>query len=338
MRGRTENKIQIEQHIQAKIATYPRFVKNYYYSLSSSSHTTKLRYINNLLRFVDYKYPNKQFSIQDIKELGRYDIEEYIDNISFYGDEAKVNELKATTKACILSSLSSFFNFLVDERVIEVSPMERIKRPKIEQGDITYLEPNEVIQIEDTILYEGVGNAIAQGKQKAWRYRDFLLFHIPVINGIRVEALREINMNDIHLNNMCITVTEKGNRTRDVYIDDVAIRYIRMWTRERRELIGDAPDCGALFISNRRTRMTTRSIEKIIQKYADGINGKHITPHKLRSTFGTNAYLETRDIKQVAEGLGHKTTVPTERYVKTFEKRNKETTHKVANLYNKYRK
>lgn len=335
MRGRTENKIAIERALQAKIAPYPRVIKSYYYSLNTAQHTTKMRYINNVLRFIDYRFSSTDFSVGELAEITKLDIDEYINSISFFDVGSETRELKASTKACIYSSLSNFFSFLVNDGYIEVNPMDRIKRPKVTTNDVVFLEPGEVITIEDKILTEGVGNKTARSKQQNWKYRDFLLFHIPVINGIRVEALREIDITDIHLNRMCITVTEKGNITKDVYLDDTAIRYIRLWLRERENIMGKKDD-GALFISNRRTRMSVRSIENIIVKYADGINGKHITCHKLRSTFGTNAYGETRDIKAVAQALGHKTTVPTERYVKSYESRNKETVGIVANLYKKH--
>lgn len=313
------------------IESYPKIILAYYHSLNTNEHTTKLRYITNVLRFMDYEYPNRDFDIKALSKLSRLEIEEYISAISFYGEGENTKELKASSKACILSSLSSFFKFLVDSNYLESNPMETIKRPKIKQNDVTYLTPEEVIEIEDKILNEGAGNKKSKAKQEAWKHRDFLLFHIPVVNGIRIEALREINISDLHLDEHAITVTEKGNITKDVFIDDTAIYFIKSWMNTRFSITGNNE--GALFISNRKKRITARAIENIIKKYADGINGKHITPHKLRSTFGTNAYQITRDIKAVAEGLGHKSTVPTERYVKTFKNRTRTTVNSVANLY-----
>lgn len=333
MKGRTERKLETEKHIRQRINTYPRIILSYYYSLNTSEHTTKLRYISNVLRFVDYMFPERNFDISDICKIERTDVEEYIDSISFYEDGGEMREIKASTKACIFSSLASFFKFMVDNRHMEINPISTIKRPKIQQNDVVYLTPDEVRQIENRILNEGSGNQRAKSKQENWKHRDFLLFHIPVINGIRIEALREINICDMHLENKTITVTEKGNITKNVYIDDTAIHYIQLWLNEREQFLTSESDCDALFISNRKTRITARAIENIIAKYADGINGKHITPHKLRSTFGTNAYNATHDIKAVAQGLGHKSTVPTERYVGGTETRNKTTVGIVADLY-----
>lgn len=332
MKGRTEKKIYTEKLIQAKIAGYPRFIKDYYYSINADTHMTKLRYINNLVRFLDYMFPEEKITLEKIIEINRFDVQEYIENISYYDKNGDTVEMKANTKACIYSSLSSFFNFLLDNEYITKNPVDSLKRPKIEINEVVFLEPEEVITIERKILEEGSGNQTARSKQQDWKLRDFLLFHIPVVNGIRVEALVEINMNDIHMERHTITVTEKGNITKEVFLDDKALRYIRLWKRERQDLLGDKK-CDAFFISNRRTRITQRAVEDIIKKYADGINGKHITPHKLRSTFGTNAYRTTKDIKMVADALGHKTTVPTQRYVKSFENGIKDTVDLVASLY-----
>ena len=333
MQGRTENKLKIEKDLQTKIAGYPHIIRKYYYSLNSNEHTTKMRYINNVLRFVDYKYPDKTFTIEDLAQLTKFDIEEYMLSIAFFDQNGIVKEMKASTKSCIYSSLSSFFGFLADDELIDFNPLDKIRRPRIHPEDVVFLEPSEVKEIEHKILTCGAGTELARTKQENWKHRDFLLFHIPVINGIRIEALREINISDINLRNKSITVTEKGNITKDVYLDDVAVDYIKVWLDDRERLMDGHNDNGALFISNRRTRMTSRSIEFIIAKYCDGINGKHITPHKLRSTFGTNAYRKTNDIKAVAIALNHKTTVPTERYVKTFENKNRQTVSLVSDMY-----
>ena len=109
--------------------------------------------------------------------------------------------------------------------------------------------------------------------------------------------------------------------------------FLNMWLEERLKLLDYDKNEKSLFISNRKTRMTVRSIENIIEKYTETATEKHITPHKLRSTCGTNLYQKKRDIYLVSKVLNHKTTAPTKRYAKVFEEDRKEAAYDLASIY-----
>lgn len=336
MQGRLEHKIITERKIQEKIDGLPNYIVNFYYSLNQKSHTTKLRYINNVLRFLEHKSNNNisSITIEDIKNIKSLDIEMYISQISIYQRGNNTKELSEATKASIYSSISSFFSFLVKNGYIETNPFSdnKIERPKIPDTEITFLTPEEVKMVENQII-RGCGNSLAIAKQQDWKYRDYLLFRIPVVNGLRVTALSEINVDDIDLDNKTIKVIEKGNIHKKVFIDDKTCMFIEMWLKQRKNLLKGV-ECDALFISNRKTRMSVRSIEHIINKYTEKTVDKHITPHKLRSTCGTNLYQIKKDIYLVADVLGHKTTSPTKKYAKIFSQDKQDAIVTVANLYN----
>ena len=335
MRGRLEHKMKTESNIQEKIKTMPEYIKKFYYSLNQKSHTTKNVYINNVVRFLLHKYNGKYPSVDELKKIESYDIQVYMSEIEYYNNNGEVHALKEATQATIYSSLAAFFMFLNRVYNIGKNPFadKMVERPTIPDKPITYLTPDEVKTMENQIL-NGVGNARSIGKQRNWKYRDLLLFRIPVINGLRVNALCEINIDDIDFINKKILVTEKRNITKTVDFDAKTANYLAIWMKDREELLGDkAKTEKALFISNRKTRMTVRSIENIIEKYSTCIEGKHITPHKLRSTCGTNLYQNTGDIYLVSKVLGHKTTAPTKRYAAVLEKDKTNAINLVANLY-----
>lgn len=336
MQGRVEHKIVTEKKIQEKIKDMPDFITRFYYSLNQKSHTTKFRYINNVIRFLeDYTEGNiEQLNKEDLKEIDSFIIEQYVSKIEFFQKNNEVKEMSGATKACIYSSLNAFFSFLVINKYIDENPFanKRIVRPKIQETDITFLTPEEVGKVEQQI-FKGSGNALAVSKQKNWMYRDYLLFRIPVVNGLRVTALSEINLKDINFKNQSIHVIEKGNISKDVYIDKKTCEYIKLWLRQRKEILDDEK-CDALFISNQKKRMTVRSIEYVIKKHTESVVTKHITPHKLRSTCGTNLYQAKKDIYLVADVLGHKTTAPTKRYSKIFNQDKRDAINVVADLYN----
>lgn len=335
MRGRLEHKMQIETNLQSKISSYPEYIKKFYYSLNQKSHTTKKTYINNVIRFLNHKYPDGYPAIEELGKIESFDIQMYMSEIEYYNNDNQVHALKESTQAAIYSSLSAFFIFLNRIYNIKGNPFDNkmVERPTIPENAIVYLTPDEVRTVENQILI-GVGNKRSVGKQKNWKYRDLLLFRIPVVNGLRVTALSEINVDDIDLINRTIMVTEKRNITKKVDFDAKTAKYLNEWLKIREQLLGEKASAEkSLFISNRRTRMTVRSIENIIEKYTECIEGKHITPHKLRSTCGTNIYQATGDIYLVSKVLGHKTTAPTRRYAAVFDTKKTDIINQVANLY-----
>ena len=336
MQGRLEHKIKTERKIQEKISNAPEYLTRFYYSLNLKSHTTKFRYITNVLRFLEVYSNGKtnSLSVYDIENIEALDVEQYIAKISIYHKGNKTKEISESTKACIYSSINAFFAFMVKNDYINDNPFsdKKIERPKIPDTEITFLTPEEVKLVENNILH-GSGNELAIAKQKKWKFRDVLLFRIPSVTGLRVTALSEINIEDIDLNKKTIKVIEKGNIHKNIYIDEKTIMFIELWLEQRKKILNEK-QCQALFISNRKERMSIRSIEHVIKKHTEDVVDKHITPHKLRSTCGTNLYQAKKDIYLVADVLGHKTTAPTKRYAKIFDKDKRDAISTIAELYN----
>lgn len=319
MQGRLENKIKSEQKIQRKIATMPEYIHRYYYSINLKAHKTKERYIEDVLRFISYYGNGNPVTLEMLDKIDSFTIQKYVSDISYYEKNGEITELSNATKACNLSALSSFFRFLVANSFIRKNPFDggAIDRPKPQEKEVIYLDADEVKKVEKAIL-DGVGSNRAIARHQNWKYRDFCLFWLPVINGIRVGALSEINIEDIDFNDKSISVIEKGNRPTRIYFDDKAALYLRLWMQQRRANLGNNKT-DALFISDRRERMTVLSIERQIVKYTEASIGRHISPHKLRATFATNLYRKTRDIELTSKALHHKSTAPTQKYVNVFD-------------------
>lgn len=319
MDGRFEDKIKTEKKISEKISGMPEYMQRFYYSIGMKTHKTKERYIENVIRFLNIYGNGDSVSIDKLNLVDAFVIQKYISDISYYYKKGELKELSSSAKACNLSCLSTFFRFLKANNYIEKNPFEggAIDRPKPQEKEIIFLKANEVTAVEKAIL-EGVGSNRAVSRQKNWKYRDFCLFWLPVVNGIRVGALSEINVRDIDFNDRSITVIEKGERRTRIYFDEKAALYLKLWIEQRKEILkGNNED--ALFISNRKDRITVMSIERLIEKYTEFAINRHISPHKLRATFATNLYNKTRDIELTSKALHHKSTVPTQKYVKVFD-------------------
>ena len=332
MKGRLEHKLETESQIQDKIESMPEYMHRFYYFINLKTHNTKKRYVCNVLRFLDYYRKGETVTLDDLNKVDAFEIQKYISSISYYERDDGLQELAEGTKACILSSLSVFFKFLAGNQYIVRNPFDgdAIDRPKIQEKEIIYLNKEEVRKVEKSIL-DGVGNDLAVARQEEWKYRDFCLFWLPVVNGIRVGALSEINVEDVDMKDKSISVIEKGNRPTTIYFDDKAALYLRLWMEKRARLL-NGEKCDALFISNRKKRITIRSIENLIGKYTENSINRHISPHKLRATFATNLYGKTRDIELTAKALHHKSTIPTQKYVKVFDQDVRNAVN--LNLYN----
>lgn len=319
MKGRLESKMKTERYIQNRLQNAPDYMHKFYYSINVKTHNTKKKYIDHVLRFLEYYGKGKEVSVDQLNEIDAYEIQKYISSISYYERGGDVCELSESTKANALSSLSAFFKFLSTNRYIERTPFENgaIDRPRPQEKEVIYLNKEEVRKVEKTIL-NGVGNDRAVARQEKWKYRDFCLFWLPAASGIRVGALSEINVEDINLQDKSISVIEKGNNPVRIYFDDKTALYLRLWMETRKRIL-DGKECDALFISNRKKRITIKSIENVIEKYSEGGIDRHISPHKLRATFATSLYNKTRDIELTSKALHHKSTVPTQKYVKVFD-------------------
>lgn len=329
MQGRVENKLKTEQRILNMIQGKPDYIIKFYYSINNKTHSTKLRYVTNAVRFSTFC----EKSNKPINEVDELDIKRYIEeiNLEYISSHSGQRELAPSTIANIYSSLGTFMNFLVKHNYIQKNPFaERgIERPRVRENDVVFLTPEEVKSTEELILS---GTEIRDFR---WIYRDYLLFRIPVVNGLRVTALSEINIQDIDYREHSIRVTEKGNITKDVFLDEKTFGYLIKWLDQRKKLIRQWHSASnAMFISDRGDRMCVATIEKTIKKYTKiAVPHKHITPHKLRSTCGTNLYQAKKDIYLVAKVLGHQSTAPTQRYTKVFDADKRDAINTIAELY-----
>lgn len=335
MVGRQEHKREAELSMVKRLEDAPEYMNRFNLFLGKKSHTTKKTYINHVIRFLKYVGNDEYPALETITNLNDYIVQLYMSQIGYYEINGELRELKENSQNSAYSSLSSFFKFIQKTYGMEKNPFSDglIERPTIPEKPVTYLTPNEIKMLENQVL-NGVGTEKSIARQAKWKYRDLLLFRIPLVNGLRLTALSEINIDDIDFNNDTIIVTEKRNITKYVNFDTKTANYLRIWLRDRDILLGSkAKQEKSLFISNQRKRMTQRAIEKIIEKYSICINGKHVTPHMLRRSFGTNLYQETKDIYLVADLLGHKTTEPTTRYVKVLEDNRTAAIKVIGDLY-----
>jgi len=217
---------------------------------------------------------------------------------------------KSSSVARKLSALRSFFKFLEQESVIRRNPMGSISMPKQEQHIPVFLSVDEVFALLES---PGTGDNFAA--------RDRAGLELLYSTGMRVSELVACNLASLDFESEMVRVKGKGNRERMVPIGRQAIKTLRAYLPEREALLknrlqqGKMIDKEAVFLNNRGTRLTTRSVERMIAEYGRkaGID-KPVTPHVLRHSFATHLLEMGADMRSVQELLGHASLSTTQKY------------------------
>ena len=153
--------------------------------------------------------------------------------------------------------------------------------------------------------------------------------------GIRCSALIKLDVNNIDIENSEIVVTDKGGKINKHMISDDTKQCLIKWLSYREELLKNnilQNNEDALFISSHKRRMSPQAVYDIVKKYTVGINGKNISPHKLRATYGTQLYNETKDLFFVQEMMGHSNPKTTTLYIRDKSNMKEKASTIMANL------
>lgn len=287
----------------------------------TTSTLTRLAYAYDYRLFFEYlKKENYLFADVDIpiindahlRLLTRRDIEGYQDYLSRYLkplDEGRTriiinNELGIMRKLC---SLRSLFEYLYKTEHIPANITTLVTLPKVHQKPILRLDQDEMQRMIDTVQ-NGEGMTEHQRKiQKSTADRDMAMLLLFLGTGIRVSECVGLNISDIDFELNAFLVTRKGGNQTILYFPDQVADALKTYLKAREKVDALPGHEDALFLSLQKRRITQRAIENLVKKYAliAAPLKKRMSPHKLRSTFGTNLYLETGDIYLVADVLGH---------------------------------
>ncbi len=270
------------------IIDFERFLK---YERNYSLHTIRA-YMNDLTEFEDFLID----ASTEIEKVNSKIIKLY--SLNLYTKNSK------STVSRKLTTLRSFFNFMVRKGNLKQNPANLIPLPKKEKELPVFLSVDEVFKLIDSIDQEGI-----------LPLRDLAIIELLYSSGLRVSELTNIKVLDIDHRENFVKVSGKGNKERVVPFGSNAREVILQYLRRRIEL---KPKDDFLFLNNRGSGLTTRSIERIVKKYGilSGIS-KKISPHALRHTFATHLLGGGADLRSIQELLGHSSLSTTQRYTHT---------------------
>ena len=239
-------------------------------------------------------------------------------------------ERAAKRKLC---SLRRFYGYYYRYELISNNPSLKVDMPKIHDKAITRLDVNEVAELLDNVEN---GNKLTTAQLRTHeklKCRDLALLTLLLGTGIRVSECVGLDINDVDFDNDRIKVVRKGGSESFVYFGDEVRAALLDYMEERKQMNPDSGHENALFISSKNKRLCVRSVELLVKKYASTVTTvKHITPHKLRSTYGTNLYQASKDIYLVADVLGHKDVNTTRKHYAEIVDENKRSARNIVRL------
>ena len=248
------------------------------------------------------------FTVDVLDQIKAVDLEEYQEYLKLYqsGDKTETNGERGLKRK--ISALRSFYAYYYKHEFIQTNPTVLVDVPKTHEKNIIRLDADEVAMLLDHI--EHCGDELTGQKRVYYektKERDLAIVTLLLGTGIRVSECVGLDVEDVDFKNNGIKIHRKGGAEVVVYFGEEVRSALMEYMVERQKITAADGSVNALFLSLQNKRISVRSVEKMVNKYSKLVTSlKHITPHKLRSTYGTSLYRETGDIYLVADVLGHK--------------------------------
>lgn len=319
--------------LRAQLAELPPFCAYFFRGIEQKTASrTRIAYAYDLKVFFQFLRESNpyfqaremsQLRVEDLDRLSVLDLEEYMEYLKYHvNDETqgreRINSAKGIKRK--MASLKSFYNYFYKNQMIEHNPAALIALPRLHDEDIVRLEANEVAELLDEVENGSGMSRHQRSFHEKNRLRDTAILTLLLGTGLRVSECVGLNISDLDFNTNGLRVHRKGGKEVTVYFGDEVEAALQAYLAERRQLAEDSSSEDALFLSLRQKRISVRAVELLVKKYAQNVTPlKHITPHKLRSTYGTALYRETGDIYLVADVLGHSDVNTTKRHYAALE-------------------
>ena len=314
------------------LADMPSFVRDYFRGIEqTTAERTRLGYARDLRVFFHFLLSEngslknktmKEITLDDLAKLKAVDLEEFLDYVTYYVGVETHEDLQngEKGKARKLAAVRGLFKYLYQRELLPSNPAQLVTTPKIHEKAIVKLDVDEIAILLDEVESGDKLTKRQQAFHKENKSRDLALITLLLGTGIRVSECVGLDIRDVDFNNNGIRIVRKGGNEAVVYFGEEVSSALKAYLKDRQQIIPAPGHEGALFLSMQKKRLTVRSVENLVQKYSQSVIGlKHISPHKLRSSYGTALYRESGDIYLVADVLGHKDVNTTRRHYAQME-------------------
>ena len=310
----------------------PPFCADYFLGIESrTSCQTRLKYAYDLRIFFDFlckrrfkNYEVLDLTLEHLNSVSHQDIEFFLSYLSHYQFKGKYLRCDERAKARKLSAVRALFKYFFNKGLLDANNAAKVPTPKLHDKEIIRLnadEVSELIQVTET------GNGLtkhAAGYHNKTRVRDTAIITLFLGTGIRISELVGLDNNSFDFNENSFLVTRKGGNQAILYFSDEVRYALQEYIAEKENDPRVPKDENAFFLSMQYKRINVRTVEILVKKYSKIISPlKKITPHKLRSTYGTRLYNTTGDIYIVADVLGHRDVNTTKKHYAAISEDNR---------------
>jgi len=308
------------EKIRTITSNMPPYISQYIRSIQfRTTSKTRLEYVIDIRNFFEYLIMEntsaslKDISLEMLNNITKNNIEEYLDYLQHYEKNGKEYKNDTVSIKRKLIALRRFFGYLFTNDMISANVIDKIDIPKVRDKEIIRMNRDEMDDFLNQVEYGNFKSSRQNAYHEKQKVRDLAITTLLLSTGIRVSECVGLNLEDVNMRESSLRIIRKGGKEATVYFSDEAAAYLQEYIEERSLL--ELENENALFLSSRKQRISVRTIETLVKKYAiAAVPNKHITPHKLRSTFGTALYEETSDIYLVSEALGHEDVSTTKKH------------------------
>ena len=325
------------------LADMPVYVRTYFRGIEvNTASRTRVGYAGDIKNFFEFmlstnsSLKNKTFNditLDVLNHLEAEDIEEYLEHLKYYVKDGKEYTNGERSIKRKLSALRNLYAYLYKNDKLTNNPIVKVNMPKIHDKAIVRMENNEVASFLDNVEY---GNKLTKQQlvfHEKTKIRDLALLTLMLGTGIRVSECVGLDIRDVDFDNERIKVVRKGGYESYVYFGTEVTTALLPYIEEREKIEPIEGHENALFLSSQRRRISVRAVEMLVKKYALPVTPmKKITPHKLRSTYGTSLYQETSDIYLVADVLGHSDVNTTKKHYADIDQQRKRSARNAVTL------
>ena len=368
MTYQNEKQMIYTERLRAILQELPEFCVYYFRAIeTTSSILTRYGYAVDIRGFFQFLVSGavpccvgksiQSLTLSDLNQIRAFDIESYMEYISLYKAQKEVpsNRSESTdetaeqdpfipkapivrtnkerSKARKLAAVRAFFKYYYKQEMIDNNVAALVDTPKLHEKAIVRLDVNEVADLLD-VVDDGDGlTKRQQGYHEHTKVRDAAILTLFLGTGIRISELVGIDKNDLDFSRNQFVVTRKGGNQEQLSFGNEVRNALLLYLQERNQICALPGHENALFLSLQKKRITTRAVENLVKKYAKlSTPTKKITPHKLRSTYGTILYQESGDIYLVADVLGHKDVNTTRKHYAAMSEDRRRTAAKYIKL------
>lgn len=324
MNGRVERDLEFQKKLENKLRGQPEIIRHYSETLSETSWVTRLSYASKVILFYEWLKERKgatEISNELLAELLPMDIKAYMTSLEYTTDKhGNKKESSSSKRMTSWTALHSFFEFLHDNNYIETNICDKTKRPKnTDTASSKYLDQNQMSKL---IRKVETGDESLSRVRSNLKDRDSAILKLFITTGMRVEALREIDIEDIDFENGIVKTINKGHKIKEFRLEENVLKAIEDWLPKRCKLLeqGMNEQTGPLFVSLKRQRISYWAVNNIVKEYTAIIGMDDYSCHTLRHSYGTAIYNLTKDIEYTRKKLGHESVNTTQRYINETDK------------------